>query len=125
MTITAAMAPIHQIATDGFAEGTLYDEHRPTYAPEAVEHLLVNLNVAGKPGARVVDLAAGTGKLTEALAARGEGFEVVAVEPLDSMLDVLRAKGLKGVEARNGSATEIGLGDGWADAVVVAQAFHW
>jgi ubiquinone/menaquinone biosynthesis C-methylase UbiE len=114
-------AVIHQVATDGFAKGDLYDQHRPTYPPKAVSRLLTHLGLAGKQGAKIIDLGAGTGKLTEALAAREETYEVLAVEPLDSMRDVLAAKRLTGVETKNGTATDIGVEDGWADAVVVAQ----
>jgi SAM-dependent methyltransferase len=68
----------------------------------------------------VVELGAGTGKLTRALA--GLGVRVVAVEPDPRMLAVLRAAGLEGVE---GSAEEIPLGDGEADAVVAGSCLHW
>ncbi|KAK0387561.1 hypothetical protein NLU13_3807 [Sarocladium strictum] len=114
-------AVVHQVATDGFAKGDLYDQHRPTYPAEAVSRLLTHLGLAGKQSARIIDLGAGTGKFTEALAGREENYEVLAVEPLDSMRDVLAKKGLKGVEVKDGTATEIGVVDGWADAVVVAQ----
>ncbi len=68
----------------------------------------------------VVELGAGTGKLTRALAALGT--RVVAVEPDPRMLDVLRAGGLEGVE---GSAEEIPFADGEADAVVAGSCVHW
>ena len=70
----------------------------------------------------MVDLGAGTGKLTRTLAALGH--EVVAVEPLEEMLAQLRAN-VPGVEALSGSAEQIPLADESVDAVVVAQAFHW
>ncbi len=70
----------------------------------------------------MVDLGAGTGKLTRALAALGH--DVIAVEPLEEMLDQLRAS-VPGVEAVTGSAEQIPLADESADAIVVGQAFHW
>ena len=68
----------------------------------------------------VVELGAGTGKLTRAVAALG--VRVVAVEPDRRMLAVLRGLGLEGVE---GSAEAIPLGDGVADAVVAGSSLHW
>jgi len=68
----------------------------------------------------VVELGAGTGKLTRAVASLG--VEVVAVEPDPRMLAVLRAGGLEGVA---GSAEEIPIADGEADAVVAGSAMHW
>lgn len=112
---------VHQIASDGFAKGSLYDQHRPAYPPEAVELLLNQLGLTTMTGAKIVDLGAGTGKFTEALATRQEHSEIVAVEPLDSMRDVLASKRLDRVEARRGTATQTGLEDGWADVVIVAQ----
>ncbi len=68
----------------------------------------------------VVELGAGTGKLTRAVAALG--VRVVAVEPDPRMLAVLRGLGLEGVE---GSAEAVPLGDGVADAVVAGSSLHW
>ena len=70
----------------------------------------------------VVDVAAGTGKLTRQLVARG--LHVVAVEPIGEMLDVLR-RVLPEVEALEGVAEDLPLADGSADAITVGQAFHW
>lgn len=71
---------------------------------------------------RVLDLGAGTGKLTEAIAARG--CDVVAVDPSMEMLGQLRAR-VPGVDARVGRAEAIPLPDNDVDAVTVAQAWHW
>jgi SAM-dependent methyltransferase len=70
----------------------------------------------------VLDLAAGTGKLTRSLVARG--LDVVAVEPLPGMRDRL-AHEVPGATALAGSAERIPLADGSVKAVCVAQAFHW
>lgn len=67
------MAPseaISERAQSGFAKSAAYDQHRPAYTSTVVEVLLKNLGVSGKNGAVIVDLAAGTGKFTGALAAR-------------------------------------------------------
>jgi SAM-dependent methyltransferase len=71
---------------------------------------------------RVLDLGAGTGKLTALLQARG--LDVLAVEPSARMLELLTAS-LPDVEARQGSAERIPLDDDSVDAVLVAQAWHW
>lgn len=70
----------------------------------------------------MLDLAAGTGKLTRELAARGAG--VIAVEPADGMRDQLAA-GLPGIRVLPGTAERIPLDDAAVDAATVAQAFHW
>ena len=94
-----------------------YARARPGYPREAVEWVLEDAH-----GRQVVDLAAGTGKLTAALV--DVGAAVVAVEPLDEMRAALRAS-VPGVEALAGTAERIPLPDGSADAIVVGQAFHW
>ncbi|AWF98504.1 class I SAM-dependent methyltransferase [Clavibacter michiganensis] len=93
-----------------------YDRVRPGYPDAAVEWMLP----AG--ARRVVDLGAGTGKLTRLLAARG--LAVTAVEPDAGMRQVLQAAS-PGVDVRAGSGEEIPVGDGEEDAVLVAQAWHW
>ena len=100
---------------DGVADA--YRRARPSYPAGAVAWVLESA-----PGRRVVDLAAGTGKLTEVLVAAGA--EVVAVEPLDGMRAGL-ALTVPGVPALAGTAERIPLPDASADAVFVAQAFHW
>jgi SAM-dependent methyltransferase len=94
-----------------------YQSARPSYPAAAVEWVL-----DAAPGPRVVDLAAGTGKLTEVLVAAGA--EVTAVEPLDRMrAELLEA--VPGVPVLDGSAERLPRPDASADAVLVAQAFHW
>ncbi|MFT3864896.1 MAG: class I SAM-dependent methyltransferase [Solirubrobacterales bacterium] len=98
------------------AAADLYERSRPEYPAAAVDWLVPE-------GARkVLDLGAGTGKLTRALAARG--LEVVAVEPIDEMRANLTAA-LPEVEAVKGTAEEIPLPDDSVDAITVAQAWHW
>ncbi|KAI5838981.1 S-adenosyl-L-methionine-dependent methyltransferase [Morchella snyderi] len=124
-TTDMSTKPYDPIALTGFSAAASYDAHRPSYIAPALTHLLEQLNVASVPHAKILDLAAGTGKLTELLAARPEEYKVVAVEPHKDMLAALRAKDLKGVSVKEGNAYDIPVEDGWADATVVAQAFHW
>ncbi|WP_285499905.1 class I SAM-dependent methyltransferase [Actinokineospora sp. NBRC 105648] len=96
---------------------TAYAEHRPDYARAAVRWAL---ELA--PGLRVLDLGAGTGKLTATLVALGA--EVIAVEPDPAMLTELR-RALPAVRALSGSAEALALPDGSVDAVVAGNALHW
>lgn len=94
-----------------------YDEHRPDYAQAAVWWAL-----EPAPGSRVVDLGAGTGKLTAKLSALG--VDVVAVEPDPAMLSELR-RALPTVHALPGSAEAIPLPDSSVDGVLAGNAMHW
>ncbi len=93
-----------------------YERGRPGYPDDAVHWL------AGFEPRDVVDLGAGTGKLTRALV--GLGHRVTAVEPLDEMRAELEAL-LPEVHAVAGSAEAMPLPDACADVVTSAQAFHW
>jgi SAM-dependent methyltransferase len=97
-----------------------YDRGRPGPPAAAVE--LVASALALPPSATVVDLGAGTGKLTALLARRFD--RVVAVEPLAPMREVLAAQ-LPQVQVREGTAERLPLAGAAADAVFVADAFHW
>ena len=97
-----------------------YAQHRPDYAEAAVRWALEP--VADRAPLRVLDLAAGTGKLTAAIARIGA--EVTAVEPDQDMLAQLR-RGLPEVRALAGRAEQIPLPDGSVDAVLAGQAMHW
>jgi SAM-dependent methyltransferase len=96
----------------------LYDRVRPEYSKAALDLLCSELELG--PASHVLDLAAGTGKLTRALARRFD--RVVAVEPDDAMRSMLF---LPGVEVLEGTAERIPLGDSTLDAVFVGEAFHW
>ncbi|KAL9080073.1 MAG: hypothetical protein Q9157_001096 [Trypethelium eluteriae] len=112
-------------ARSGFADGTNYDQYRPSFPEGSVNILLEAVRVADLPGAAIVDLGAGTGKFTEILARRHEEFRITAVEPHEGMRQVLQAKHLKNVEVKEGMANQIPVDDHTVDAVIVAQAFHW
>lgn len=112
---------IHESAAKGFAAGAdAYERGRPEYSTEAVGRLIDELRIG--PGARVLDLAAGTGKLTRQLAPTEA--EIVAVEPIAEMRAKLTAV-LPDVAAIEGTAERIPLPSHSFDAVVVGQAFHW
>jgi SAM-dependent methyltransferase len=98
-----------------------YDKHRPDYPEAAVRWCLAPAGT-DVTGLRVLDLGAGTGKLTALLA--GLGADVTAVEPDDSMLARLRG-GLPSVPALSGRAEAIPLPGGSVDAVLCGQAMHW
>ena len=102
------------------AAAAAYAEHRPGYAEAAVRWALEP--VATREPLRVLDLAAGTGKLTAALA--GLGAEVTAVEPDPAMLAELQRE-LGSVRSLPGRAEDIPLPDASVDAVLVGQAMHW
>jgi SAM-dependent methyltransferase len=106
------------------AHAATYAQHRPDYPDAAVDWAL-DLVRTRNP-LRVLDLGAGTGKLTAALLRYGAevGMEVVAVEPDGGMRAELQRR-VPGVTALAGSAEDIPLPDGAVDAVLVGQAFHW
>ncbi len=93
-----------------------YDRGRPSYPTQAAAWLV------GEQPATVLELGAGTGKLTEVLV--GLGHEVHATDPDAAMLERLRAR-LPLVRASVAGAEDIPLGDGSVDVVVAGQAFHW
>lgn len=93
-----------------------YERGRPGYPDEAVRWL------AGDEPCDVVDLGAGTGKLTRSLVALGH--RVTAIEPLPEMLEHIPATA-PGAAAILGNAEIIPLPDAYADVVTSAQAFHW
>jgi SAM-dependent methyltransferase len=97
-----------------------YERHRPDYPEEALRWAVERLGI--QPGARVLDLGAGTGKLTRGLVVLG--LEVVAVEPGSPMLEQLRTA-VPEAEALEGPAESIPLPDASVDAAFAAQAFHW
>ncbi|MCI0156058.1 class I SAM-dependent methyltransferase [Leifsonia shinshuensis] len=94
----------------------IYDASRPGYPADAVAWL-----TDGTEGP-VVDLGAGTGKLTRALIDRGR--EVVAVDPSPQMLEVLGER-VPEADVRLGSAEGLPVPDASAGLVVAAQAWHW
>ncbi len=119
---TMKSAEISDVARTGFAAADAYDAHRPSYPAEAVEQFLRGLEIAGVRAAKVADLAAGTGKFTEILAARPEEYDIVAIEPHDGMRAQLEQKHLPRVRVVRGTADDMSdIPDGSLAAVVAAQ----
>ena len=111
---------INEQAARGFAAAAdAYERGRPEHSAESVELLARELGFG--PGSRVVDLGAGTGKLTRQLVATGA--DVVAIEPIAEMRAKLAS--LPSVHAMAGTAEDLPLPNHSVDAVLVAQAFHW
>ncbi|HTJ74412.1 MAG TPA: methyltransferase domain-containing protein [Acidimicrobiales bacterium] len=112
---------VHEVAAVGFGrEAAAYERSRPSYPPAVVAWLVENLRIG--PGAVVVDLAAGTGKLTRLLVPAGAA--IVAVEPVVGMSEVFREL-LPEVPLVAGTAEALPVRSSSLDAVCVAQAFHW
>jgi SAM-dependent methyltransferase len=108
---------IHPRAAAGFAAAAdVYERARPSYPQEAIDWLVAETGLG--PGRTVVDVGAGTGKLTRLL--RPTGARLVAVEPIAEM----RAH-IQGAEVLEGTAESLPLPDGSVDVVTAAQSFHW
>ena len=102
------------------SQAAAYERGRPSYPPEAVDWLLAPTDTWAARD--VLDLGAGTGKLTTRLVERG--LTVIAVDPIAEMLEMLRTA-LPDTPALLGSAEQIPLPDNAVDAVLVATAWHW
>jgi SAM-dependent methyltransferase len=111
--------PIADKATRAASFGAVadaYERGRPGYTPATIEWLL------GPAPLEVLDLGAGTGKLTAALLAAGHS--VTALEPLAEMRAIL-TRTLPAATAIDGRAEDLPLADRSVDAVVAGSAFHW
>ena len=97
-----------------------YELGRPEWPVEFLDQVVAKLGMG--PEAAVLDLGAGTGKLTRALVPRFA--RVIAVEPDDAMRAVLEEV-VPGAESLPGSAEAIPLADGEVDAIFTGEAFHW
>jgi SAM-dependent methyltransferase len=111
---------LHPLAARFADVAGVYERGRPGYAPAVIGALAAELGL--QRGDRVLDLAAGTGKLTRALLAWG--LDVTAVEPQAAMREVL-ASHVGAERVSDGLAEAIPLPDGAVRAVTVADGFHW
>ena len=111
---------LHPLAARFASVADAYERGRPGYAPAVVGALAAEL--ALDPGARVLDLAAGTGKLTRSLLAAG--YDVVAVEPQAELREKLAAT-IGAERVHEGVAERIPLPGDAVEAVTIADAFHW
>ncbi len=113
---------VDQIAATGFQLAAAdYERGRPSYPPAAVERMGREIGI--ETGQTVIDLAAGTGKLTRLLVSLLPA-QVIAVEPIAAMRAQLELA-VRGVTVLDGTAEQIPVADDTARAVFVAQAFHW
>jgi SAM-dependent methyltransferase len=118
---TIVSVPVHEAAVRGFGRAAeAYERSRPDYPKEAVDRLVQELEIS--PDCSVLDLGAGTGKLTRMLVPTGA--HLTALEPIESMRAAM-ARSVPGVDVVAGTAEAIPADDGSFDAVVCAQAFHW
>ena len=112
---------VEEVAARGFGSASeAYERGRPSYPTEAVALLVDELDIG--PGSLVVDLAAGTGKLTRLLVP--SRATLVAVEPVAAMRDLLVGL-VPEAAVVAGAAEALPFVESSVDAVVVAQAFHW
>lgn len=111
---------LHPLAANFGGVADAYERGRYEYAPAAVGALTAELRLS--PGDPVLDLAAGTGKLTRALVAWG--LDVTAVEPHEGMRKAL-AVHIEAERVLEGFAEAIPLPDGSVRAVTVGDGFHW
>ncbi|RPD66213.1 S-adenosyl-L-methionine-dependent methyltransferase [Lentinus tigrinus ALCF2SS1-7] len=120
---------VHNVAKEGFGTGNdLYDRARPSYQPNALAH--IRQAIKGSPPLNVVELGSGTGIFTRALLANPDWAssikELRAIEPSEGMRSVFsKTVTDPRVSTREGTFDTTGVEDGWADLIVIAQAFHW
>jgi len=112
---------MHPEASTGFSRGAAaYERGRPDYPAAAVGWLAARLGLG--PGKLVVDLGAGTGKLTRQLVPYGA--RVIALEPVKEMADELE-RAVAGVEVLAETVASTSLASGSVDAATAGQSFHW
>lgn len=121
---------VHQIAQNGFGTGTnaLYDRARPSYPSDALSAIRATLKKS--PPYNIAEIGAGTGIFTRAFLSHPEWASDVkefrAVEPSAGMRDQFSSKlSDPRVSIAEGTFDDTHIPDGWADLIVVAQAFHW
>lgn len=129
-TESGAPAPtptVNSVATSSYNQNSdLYDQVRPEYISEAVDSFVARLNLG--PGSKVIDLAAGTGKFTKALIKHAREnkieYDIEAVEPSTGMIRVF-SQNFPQIPVHKAGSYELPFPDDYADAIVIAQGFHW
>ncbi|KAF7778688.1 hypothetical protein Agabi119p4_3033 [Agaricus bisporus var. burnettii] len=124
------MAYVHAIAQAGFATGTneLYDRIRPGYQANVLDHIRKALRSSGPYN--IAEIGSGTGIFTRALLSDAEWNsalgEYIAVEPSAGMRRVFEHSVKdKRIHVQEGTFQSTGVTTGWADLIVIAQAYHW
>ena len=113
--------PVHPKARVGFQRAAgQYERSRPETPPDAIDALVRTLRISSR--STVLELGAGTGKLTRLLVPRAGRY--VAVEPVPAMREQLR-RAVPEVPLLGAVAEELPLRASSVDAIVAAQAFHW
>ncbi|CAF4301977.1 unnamed protein product [Adineta steineri] len=111
---------INPIAAEGFEKAAeVYEQARPSYPPDAIDFIK---SLHDKPNV-IVDLGAGTGKLTRLLGSMG-AQEIVAIEPVAAMRENLKKIPII-TKIIDGTAEHIPFDDSSIDIIICAQAFHW
>ncbi|KAH7905618.1 S-adenosyl-L-methionine-dependent methyltransferase [Hygrophoropsis aurantiaca] len=123
---------VHTVAQTGFGTGTneLYDRARPSYPVASLDQIYgVAKSTGSTEGLHIVEIGAGTGIFTRAFLAHKEAETIArlkAVEPSEGMRDVFtKTVNNPIVTIQEGTFDSTGVDDGWADLVIIAQAFHW
>lgn len=124
----------HSTAVNSFdLNHSSYDQFRPSFNEPIVDAFLADLELidtkTGKydTNKKILELAAGTGKFTRSLVAKGwngKDDNLVIVEPSSGMLETFR-KNFPNITAKQGSSYSLPIEDSSVDAIVVAQGFHW
>ncbi|KAI6132223.1 S-adenosyl-L-methionine-dependent methyltransferase [Pisolithus croceorrhizus] len=124
------MSNIHSIALSGFGAGTneLYDRARPSY-PAQLLTFIKSIAPKSEP-LNVVEIGAGTGLFTRALLSHSDWTSSIArlraIEPSEGMRKVWSEKvTVENATIEEGTFESTAVPDGWADLIVIAQAFHW
>ncbi len=121
---SSSLSPEAAVAYGDAMRAAVYDDLRPAYSPELLAEAIGR---APRGAGSLLDLGAGTGRLTRALmalplSARGDSREVLAVEPVAAMRDAFVAEG---VTCANGCGRSIPVEDGSCAAVFCGESFHW
>ncbi|KAF9065607.1 S-adenosyl-L-methionine-dependent methyltransferase [Rhodocollybia butyracea] len=129
---------VHSLAQQGFAEGTneVYDRARPSYQSSVLAHIRQSIPTERSSPFNIVEIGAGTGIFTRALLAHPDWSssiaEIRAVEPSAGMRAQFEKTVLQNaneikskISIKEGSFTDTGIEEGWADMIVIAQAYHW
>lgn len=121
---------VHQMAQKGFGVGTneLYDRARPSFPPATIAY--IRNSVRGSAPLNVVEIGSGTGIFTRALLAHPDWKDAVAelraIEPSEGMRAQFNKTTVdERVTCIEGTFDTSPVEDGWADVIVIAQAFHW